>query len=166
MPRFSSKRRVAHRADQMFDLVADVERYPEFVPLCQALKIRQRTPQADGTEIVIADMTVSFKLVKETFTSEVRLDRPNLGVSVRYLRGPFSNLENRWTFEPKGGEACDVGFFIAYEFRSRMLAMLMGAMFDAAFSRFSAAFEKRADAIYGKRSAGGAPGRPRESGEP
>jgi coenzyme Q-binding protein COQ10 len=154
MPRFSSKRRVAHRADQMFDLVADVERYPEFVPLCQALKIRQRTPQADGTEIVIADMTVSFKLVKETFTSEVRLDRPNLKVAVRYLRGPFSNLENRWTFEPKGEEACDVGFFLSYEFKSRMLAMLMGAMFDAAFSRFSAAFEKRADAIYGKRPAG------------
>jgi coenzyme Q-binding protein COQ10 len=153
MPRFSSRRRVAHRADQMFDLVADVERYPEFVPLCAALKIRQRTPQADGTEIVIADMTVSFKLVKETFTSEVRLDRPNLKVSVRYLRGPFSNLENRWTFESKGEESCDVGFFLAYEFKSRMLAMLMGAMFDAAFSRFSAAFEKRADAIYGKRPA-------------
>jgi coenzyme Q-binding protein COQ10 len=71
---------------------------------------------------------------------------------VRYLKGPFSNLENRWTFEPKGEAACDVGFFIAYEFKSRMLAMLMGAMFDAAFGRFSAAFEKRADMIYGKRA--------------
>jgi coenzyme Q-binding protein COQ10 len=134
----------------MFDLVADVERYPEFVPLCQALKIRQRTPKPDGTEIVIADMTVSFKLVKETFTSEVTLDRANLKITVRYLRGPFSNLENRWTFEPKGEAACDVGFFISYEFRNRMLAMLMGSMFDAAFGRFSAAFEKRADVVYGK----------------
>src|ERR1700759_2890821 len=77
MPRFSSKRGLQHSAPQMFDLVADVERYPEFVPLCQALKIRQRTPQADGTEIVIADMTVSFKLVREAFTSRVTLDRPN-----------------------------------------------------------------------------------------
>jgi coenzyme Q-binding protein COQ10 len=151
MPSFSNKRRVLHSAAEMFDLVADVEHYPEFVPLCQSLKIRQRTPKADGTEIVVADMTVSFKLVKETFTSEVTLDRPNLKIAVRYLRGPFSNLENRWTFEPKGDVASDVGFFIAYEFKSRMLALLMGSMFDAAFGRFSAAFEKRADVVYGKR---------------
>ena len=152
MPRFSNRRRVLHRADQMFDLVADVERYPEFVPLCQALKIRQRKKNPDGTETVVADMTVSFKLVKETFTSEVTLDREHLKILVRYLKGPFSNLENRWTFEPKGEEACDVGFFIAYEFKSRMLAMLMGAMFDAAFAKFSASFEKRADAVYGKKA--------------
>jgi coenzyme Q-binding protein COQ10 len=153
MPSFSSKRRVNHSATQMFDLVADVERYPEFVPLCRALKVRQRTSRPDGTEIIIAEMTVSFKLVKETFTSEVTLDRPNLKIAVRYLRGPFSNLENRWTFEPKADNACDVGFFIAYEFKSRMLALLMGSMFDAAFARFSAAFEKRADKVYGKKPA-------------
>jgi coenzyme Q-binding protein COQ10 len=150
MPRFSNRRRVAHRAEQMFDLVADVERYPEFVPLCQSLKIRQRTPKPDGTEVVVADMVVSFKLVRETFTSQVTLDRPNLKILVEYLQGPFSSLENRWVFEPSGDDACDVGFFIAYEFKSRMLAILMGAMFDTAFSRLSAAFEKRADVIYGK----------------
>ena len=82
----------------MFDLVADVERYPEFVPLCQSLKVRQRTPKEDGTEIVVADMTVSFKLVRETFTSRVTLDRPNLKIMVEYLRGPF--------FQP--GEPLDV----------------------------------------------------------
>jgi coenzyme Q-binding protein COQ10 len=145
MPRFSSKRHVQHRAEQMFDLVADVERYPEFVPLCQALKVRQRTSRGDGTEVVVADMTVSFKLVKESFTSRVT-------ILVEYLRGPFSDLENRWLFEPKGEEACDVTFFLSYEFKSRMLAMLMGSMFDAAFARFSSAFEKRADAIYGKKA--------------
>jgi coenzyme Q-binding protein COQ10 len=150
MPSFSNKRRVLHSAPEMFDLVADVERYPEFVPLCQSLKVRQRTPKPDGTEIVVADMTVSFNLVRQGFTSEVKLDRPNLKITVRYLRGPFSNLENRWTFEPKGDNASDVGFFIAYEFKSRMLALLMGSMFDAAFARFSAAFEKRADVVYGK----------------
>jgi coenzyme Q-binding protein COQ10 len=154
MPRFSNRRRVQHRAEQMFDLVADVERYPDFVPLCQALKIRQRKQNPDGTETVVCDMTVSFKLVKETFTSEVTLDKPHLKILVRYLKGPFANLENRWTFEAKSEEACDVGFFIAYEFKSRMLATLMGAMFDAAFTRFSAAFEKRADIIYGKRVVG------------
>src|SRR3954468_12735298 len=121
MPKFSSKRRVRHSAAQMFDQVADVERYPEFVPLCKSLKIRQRTPQSDGTEIVIADMTVSFKLVREAFTSRVTLDRPNLRIMVEYLQGPFSKLENRWSFEPKGEDACDVSFFISYEFKSRML---------------------------------------------
>ncbi len=150
MPRFSSKRRVRHTAEQMFDLVADVERYPEFVPLCQSLKIRQRTAKPDGTEIVVADMTVSFNLVREGFTSRVTLDRPNLKIMVEYLKGPFSNLENRWTFEVKSETECDVGFYLSYEFRSRMLAMLMGAMFDTAFQRFAAAFEKRADVVYGK----------------
>ena len=95
-------------------------------------------------------MTVSFKLVREAFTSRVTLDRPNLKIMVEYLKGPFSNLENRWSFEPRSETACDVGFFLSYEFKSRMLAMLMGTMFDTAFQRFAAAFEKRADVIYGK----------------
>ncbi len=149
MPQFANKRRVRHSAEKMFDLVADVERYPEFVPLCHSLKIRQRTQAQDGTEIIVADMTVSFQLISETFTSRVTLDRANLKILVEYLKGPFSKLENKWTFEPRGDDASDVGFFIAYEFRNRMLAVLMGAMFDAAFQRFAAAFEKRADAIYG-----------------
>ena len=151
MPHFSSKRRVRHGAPQMFDLVADVERYPEFVPLCKSLKIRERTPKPDGTEIVVADMTVAFNLVRQGFTSQVTLDRPNLKILVEYLQGPFSNLENRWSFEPISDSECDVGFFLSYEFKSRMLAMLMGTMFDAAFQRFAAAFEKRADQVYGKR---------------
>jgi coenzyme Q-binding protein COQ10 len=150
MPQFSSKRRVQHSAPQMFDLVADVERYPEFVPLCQQLKVRQRTPRPDGTEIVICEMTVSFKLVREVFTTKVTMDRANMKIHVEYLKGPFSNLENRWSFESKSDAACDVGFFLAYEFKSRMLAMLMGTMFDTAFQRFAAAFEKRADVVYGK----------------
>jgi coenzyme Q-binding protein COQ10 len=160
MPRFSSKRRVNHNASQMFDLVADVDRYPEFVPLCSAMKVRERTPGPDGTEIVVCEMTVSFKLLRETFTTRVTLDKANLKILVEYLKGPFSNLENRWTFEPKSDNACDVGFFLSYEFKSRMLAMLMGSMFDTAFQRFAAAFEKRADAVYGSP---GAPGRPQPS---
>ena len=148
MPRFSSKRRVKHTAEQMFDLVADVERYPEFVPMCQSLRVRQRTTGPNGTEVIVADMTVSFKLIRETFTSRVVLDRPNLRIQVEYLRGPFSSMENRWIFEPQGEGTSDVGFHIAYEFRSRMLGLLMGAMFDAAFQRFAGAFEKRADVIY------------------
>ena len=80
MPRFSDKRRVKHTAEQMFDLVADVERYPEFVPMCQSLRVRQRTAGSNGTETIVADMTVSFKLIRETFTSRVTLDRPNLRI--------------------------------------------------------------------------------------
>jgi coenzyme Q-binding protein COQ10 len=95
---------------------------------------------------------VSFKLIREHFTSRVTLDRPKLNILVEYLRGPFSSLENRWTFEPRGDNACDVGFYISYEFKSRMLAILMGSMFDTAFQRFAAAFEKRADMVYGKRN--------------
>ena len=157
MPRFSSKRRVPHSAEQMFDLVADVERYPEFVPLCHSLSVRQRTKRPDGTEIVVADMTVSFKLVRESFTSRVTLDRPNLKILVEYLKGPFSNLENRWSFEAKSDIECDVGFYLAYEFKSRVLALLMGTMFETAFARFAAAFERRADVVYGTNGAAAKP---------
>jgi coenzyme Q-binding protein COQ10 len=153
MPRFSNKRRVPHTADQMFDLVADVERYPEFVPLCQSIKVRQRHANPDGTEVLVSEMTVSFGLRKETFTSRVTLDRANRKILVEYVSGPFSSLENRWSFEPREEGACEVTFFIAYEFKSRMLAMLMGSMFDSVFARLSAAFEKRADAIYGRKPA-------------
>ncbi len=150
MPEFSTTRHVRHSASEMFDLVADVERYPEFVPLCRALKVKKRAAAGEGVEILVADMTVAYKLIRETFTSRVTLDKPKLQILVEYLDGPFSRLQNRWNFRTAGEQACDVEFFISYEFKSRVLAALMGAMFDAAFRRFADAFEKRADAIYGK----------------
>jgi len=149
MPTFSTKRRVRHSAAEMFDLVADVEHYPEFVPMCRDLKIRQRTPQEGGIEVIVADMTVSFKLVRETFRSRVTLDRPQMKILVEYLQGPFSHMQNRWIFKPAGDAACEIEFFIDYEFKSRTLGMLMGAMFDTAFRRFATAFEQRADQVYG-----------------
>ena len=152
MPRFGTTRRVPHRAADMFDLVADVERYPQFVPLCRDLNVRRRLPGHEGTEIIIANMTVAYKLVRESFASKVTLDRPNLRILVEYLEGPFSHLENRWTFTPKGEDSCEVEFFIDYEFRSRTLGMLMGAMFDAAFRRFADAFERRADQVYERKA--------------
>lgn len=153
MPQFSTKRRVRHAATNMFNLVADIERYPEFVPLCRALKVKSRTTNEQGVEVLVADMTVAYKLVQETFTSRVTLDKANLQILVEYLSGPFSRMQNRWTFRPANEGASDVEFFIDYEFRSRVLGALMGAMFDAAFRRFSEAFEKRADAVYGKPTA-------------
>ena len=150
MPQFRTTRRVRHSAGDMFDLVADMERYPEFVPLCQSMRILRRSTGAEGIETVVANMTVAYKLIRETFTSRVTLDRPNLQIVVEYLNGPFSRMENRWDFHPGGERACEVEFFITYEFKSRVLAMLMGAMFDAAFRRFSEAFERRADQVYGR----------------
>jgi coenzyme Q-binding protein COQ10 len=137
----------------MYDLVADVERYPEFVPLCRALKVRERETRSDGIEVVIADMTVAYKLVRESFRSRVTLDRPNMQILVEYIEGPFSHLNNRWSFRPDGESSCEVEFFIDYEFRSRTLGLLMGAMFDAAFRRFATAFERRADQVYGRKIA-------------
>ena len=136
----------------MFALVADVERYPEFVPLCRALKVRRREKSETGIETLIADMEVGYKAIRETFTSRVALDPARLKIVVAYIDGPFSRLENVWNFRdaPEGGGST-VEFFIAYEFRSRLLAAVMGAMFDAAFHKYSDAFVKRADQVYGRR---------------
>jgi coenzyme Q-binding protein COQ10 len=150
MPQFSTKRRVRHTAAEMFDLVGDVDKYPQFVPLCRSLVVKSRASKGDGVTVLVADMTVAYKIVRETFTSRVTLDRPSLKIVVEYLSGPFSRMQNRWTFVPTGTDACEVEFFIDYEFKSRTLAMLMGAMFDAAFRRFATAFEARADQVYGR----------------
>jgi coenzyme Q-binding protein COQ10 len=150
MPHFSSKRRVPHNAGDMFDLVADVEKYPQFVPLCRSLRVRSRTAKGQVPEILVADMTVAYKLIRETFTSRVTLDRPGLTILVEYLDGPFSRMQNRWEFHPAGEDACEVVFFIDYEFKSRTFSMLMGAMFDTVFRRMAQAFEQRADKVYGR----------------
>lgn len=153
MPEFLTKRRVRHAATEMFDLVADIEKYPRFVPLCSALKVRSRGKNADGATVVVADMTVAYKIIRETFTSRVTLDRDQLKILVEYLNGPFKRMHNRWAFHPDSEQACEIEFFIEYEFKSRALALLMGAMFDTAFRRFAVAFEKRADEIYGQTKA-------------
>ncbi|MBC8717372.1 MULTISPECIES: type II toxin-antitoxin system RatA family toxin [Brucella/Ochrobactrum group] len=149
MPQFTNVRRVHHRAEEMFALVSDVEKYPQFLPMCEALSIRS-SKERDGKTLLIADMTVGYKLIRETFTSQVLLKPEESVIDVKYVDGPFRYLDNRWTFKPVGdGSECDVEFFIDYEFKSRTLGLLMGSMFDLAFRKFSEAFEKRADAIYG-----------------
>jgi coenzyme Q-binding protein COQ10 len=94
-------------------------------------------------------MTVAYKIIRETFTSRVTLDRSSLKIFVEYLNGPFKRMQNLWTFHRVVDGVCDIEFYIDYELRSHTLAALMGAMFDAAFRRFALAFEKRADEIYG-----------------
>jgi coenzyme Q-binding protein COQ10 len=155
MPSFRTTRRVRHSAQNMFDLVTDVEAYPEFVPLCTGMRLRQRTRDETGVETLLADMEVGYKAIRERFTSRAICNRAKLTIFVEYVDGPFSRMKNRWIFrdEPGAGRASTVEFFIDYEFRSRVLGLLMGSMFDTAFRRFSAAFERRADQVYGRADA-------------
>ena len=149
MPRFRTVRRVRHSAADMFALVSDMDAYPEFVPLCTALRVRSRTTGEDGLEIAVAEMEVGYKAIRERFTTRVTMDRAKVEILVEYIDGPFRYLKNRWRFVDVGERASSVEFFIDYEFRSRTLGALMGAMFDNAFHKFSEAFERRADKVYG-----------------
>ena len=147
MPHFETNHVVKHTAEQMFDLVADVEQYPQFLPLCEALTVRSRK-ERDGKVLLLADMTVGYKAIRETFTTQVLLNKAERTIDVKYIDGPFKYLDNRWRFEPSGEGQSIVHFDIDYEFKSRILGALMGSMFDRAFRMFSDAFEKRADSIY------------------
>ena len=139
MPAFATTRRVPFTSRQMFDLVADVENYPKFFPLCEALRVKSRDANGKG---LVAEMDVGYSAIRVT------LDPANLAVAADLLKGPFKKLENRWRFtEATGG--CDVHFSIDYEFSSFMLQMLVGAVFDQAFRRCTEAFEKRAHEVYG-----------------
>lgn len=147
MPQFETRRPVKHSPERMYDLVADVESYPQFLPLCEALVVRSRK-ERDGKVLMVADMTVGYKAIRETFTTQVLLNAAERAIDVKYIDGPFRYLENRWRFEPAGEGGCSVHFFIDYEFKNRLLGALMGSMFDRAFRMFSEAFEARADKIY------------------
>ncbi len=150
MPSFETSRRVHHSAAQMFALVADVEAYPQFLPLCKALRVTRRSEEGE-TQTLVADMEVGYKAIRETFTSKIVCERPLLKILVNYIDGPFKSLDNIWRFRDVGeGRSCYVDFHITYEFKSRMLGLLMGGMFDAAFRKFAEAFERRADQVYGR----------------
>ncbi len=151
MPHFDTSQTVPHPAAAMFDLVADMERYPEFVPLCERLTIRSRQGQGDRT-LILADMRVGYKMVSETFTSSVTLDRDALTIRAENIDGPFRSMENVWTFTPRTDTTSKIAFRITYEFRSRTLALLMGSMFDRVFRAYERAFVTRADTIYGTHS--------------
>ncbi|MBP1850035.1 type II toxin-antitoxin system RatA family toxin [Rhizobium halophytocola] len=147
MAKFETRRPVKHSPQQMFDLVADIERYPEFVPLCDSLTVRSRK-ERDGKQLLVSEMTVGYKAIRETFTTQVLLNDAEKAIDVKYIDGPFRYLDNRWRFEPTDDGGCIVHFFIDYEFKNRILGALMGSMFDRAFRMFTEAFEARADKIY------------------
>lgn len=146
MPKFETHRFVKHSPDRMYDLVADVEKYPQFLPLCEALTVRSRK-ERDGKELLVADMTVGYKAFRETFTTQVLLNPAERAIDVKYIDGPFRYLDNRWRFEATESGST-VHFFIDYEFKNRLLGAVMGSMFDRAFRMFAEAFEARADKIY------------------
>lgn len=148
MPKFSKKHIVNHTSIDMFKLVADVECYPLFVPMCESLVIRSTRTKGDK-ERILADMCVAYKFVRESFTSQVTLDHRKLDVDVHYIDGPFRYLENKWRFVDIDDKCSEIEFRIDYEFKNRALGLLMGSMFELVFSRFTSAFEKRADEIYG-----------------
>jgi coenzyme Q-binding protein COQ10 len=149
MTHFRTTRRVAHSADNMFALVADVEQYPQFVPLCERLILKEREPHLQG-ETLVAEMTVAYRFLRESFVTRVQLHPEQRTILVEYVDGPFKYLQNRWTFMPLADHSCEIGFDLSYEFRSRALQMMMGQVFDRAFRKFVTAFESRADQIYGK----------------
>ena len=144
MPTHAEQRVLPYTPAQMFDLVADIERYPEFLPWCVGARIRKR--EADE---VVADLVIGFKMFRERFTSIVKLDRPGQRIDVAYADGPFRHLNNHWHFAPHGNNHCRIDFFVDFEFRSAVLQKLIGVLFNEAVRRMVAAFEGRANKLYG-----------------
>jgi coenzyme Q-binding protein COQ10 len=156
VPTHAEKRVVPYTPEQMFDLVAGIERYPEFLPWCLAARVRSR----EGNTIV-ADLVIGFKMIRERYTSKVVLDRPRV-IDVEYLEGPLKYLNNHWRFMPHESGGTLVDFKVDFEFKSRILQSLIGVLFHEALRRLVAAFEERAKRLYGPVIAGGgaaAPGR-------
>ncbi|MCH7937978.1 MAG: type II toxin-antitoxin system RatA family toxin [Proteobacteria bacterium] len=143
MPTHAEKRVLPHTPEQMFDLVADIEKYPEFLPWCVATRVRE-----SKDNMVTADMVIGFKVFRERFTTTVTCHRPGR-IDVAYSEGPFKYLNNHWIFEPHGDGECLIDFFVDFEFRSRLFQKAIGAVFNEAVQRMISSFEKRAGELYG-----------------
>ena len=144
MPTHAEKKILPHRPDQMFDLVADVGRYPEFLPWCMGARIRSQTD-----ELLVADLIIGFKGLRENFTSHVALDRKAMTINVTYQGGPFKYLNNNWKFEEIEVGQCTLDFYVDFEFKSRILQRVIEMLFGEAVRRMVDAFEKRAAHLYG-----------------
>jgi coenzyme Q-binding protein COQ10 len=144
MPTHAEKRVLPYTPAQMFDLVADVSAYPEFLPWCIGVRVRKR----EGN-VITADLVIGFKMFREQFSSRVTLDRPRR-IDVQYIQGPMKHLNNHWLFAPHP-DGVEIDFYVDFEFRSRILEKLIGTLFNEAFRRMVGAFETRARALYGER---------------
>ena len=154
MPTHAEHRLLPYTQEQLFNLVADVERYPEFLPWCLGARVRERQGN-----VITADLLIGFKMVRERFTSRVALDRPQR-IDVTYAEGPFRYLNNHWIFLPQEDGSCVIDFCVDFEFRSRMLQRIIGMLFNEAVKRMVGAFEARARQLYGSPGAGEAAMRP------
>jgi coenzyme Q-binding protein COQ10 len=143
MATHAEKRVLPYRPEQLYDLVADVEKYPEFLPWCIGARIRDRQP-----DVLIADLVIGFKGFRDGFTSRVTLNRPEMRIDVAYLDGPFRYLNNHWVFRELADGGCEIDFFVDFEFRSRLLQRIIGMLFNEAVRRMVDAFESRAATIY------------------
>ena len=143
MPTHAEKRVLPYSPDQLYGLVAEIERYPEFLPWCLAVRIRKRSEA-----LVVADLIIGFKMIRERFTSQVALDPEARLIDVKYIEGPLRYLNNHWRFE-EHPEGCLIDFFVDFEFHSRIMRKLMEPLFNEAVRRMVAAFEARAEDLYG-----------------
>lgn len=143
MPTHAEKRVLPYSKEQLFDLVAQVDRYPEFLPWCLGCRVKSRTD-----EQVVADMVIGFKVFREGFTSRVHLNKPDR-VDVAYENGPFKYLDNHWIFNDMGDGTTEIDFYVDFEFRSKILQTAIGAVFNEAVRRMISAFESRAHDLYG-----------------
>ncbi len=148
MPTHTEKRVLPYTADQIYALVADVERYPEFLPWNAAARVRARKDLGEGREEVLADLVISFKVFRERFGSRVILDAPARRIDTEYLDGPFKFLRSYWQIDPTA-QGCNVEFFVDFEFKSPILQKLIGVVFNQAMERIVRAFEERASKLYG-----------------
>ncbi|MEM9576815.1 MAG: type II toxin-antitoxin system RatA family toxin [Pseudomonadota bacterium] len=151
MPTHSETRTLPYSAQEMYDLVADVAKYPEFLPWCAAARVRSVTPQGK-VEVMEADLVISFKVFRERFTSRVVLMPEDSKIDTEYLDGPFKYMKSNWSFRDVPG-GCEVKFFVDFAFRNIMLQKLIGVVFNEAMQRIVHAFESRAQALYGQTSA-------------
>lgn len=148
MPTHSETRKLPYHAQQMYDLVADVGRYPEFLPWTAAARVRSVTPKDDGREVMDADLVISFKLFRERFRSRVDLWPQDMKIDTEYLDGPFKHMKSNWAFAQVDG-GCEVSFHVDFEFRNRLLQKAAGLFFFEAMQRIVRAFEARAKELYG-----------------
>lgn len=155
MPTHAEERRLPYTPAQMYDLIADVEKYPEFLPWCAASRIRKTQLDENEKGVIDADLVISFKVFRERFGSRVELHPADGQINVSYLDGPFRYLVNSWKFVPDG-DGCMVKFFVDFEFKSRTLQAIIGVVFNEAMQRIVRAFEKRAAELYGPQSSSGA----------
>lgn len=148
MPTHAETRQLPYSAQQMYDLVADVASYPQFLPWCAAARIRSVTPQEDGSSVMAADLVISFKVFRERFGSRVVLWPEAQRIETQYLDGPFRHMRSHWQFKDTEG-GCEVSFFVDFEFRNAVLQGIIGLVFNDAMQRIVRAFEARARVLYG-----------------